>query len=431
MAYKYLPILSTMFPSPSSTINQDILAGINDGFYETYDWYQIQEETTRGTGVCDKNVDVRINHTVSSMIGQTKGDDFKKLSFNGYHELKLGNIFYFSDNYWTIVNLEAIKSPTSVCTVRRCNNVLRWQDDDGGIQSWACAIDYEIARAMDASSSSGLTVLKGMIKVYLQLNSETSKIQANQRFLFGNQNNFVAYRITGGGINNYSNINTTDNESYGLLTLVMEATEKDLDNDDLVNGIANANKYTYAITINPSSFSGIATSTITLVPTVKLNGEVVTRTVTWTSDTPTKATVNATKGVVTLIATGTATIRCALANNTSVYADTVITIASSAPSNTYSIRISPTTNNILLGANQTYTASLYTNGTLDTDTFTFAIDTTSTAPITCYDFTTVDTTKFNVENLAMSIGKPIVIKVTSVSHSTTTQLFSINLKGAF
>ena len=431
MAYKYLPILSVMYPSPTVTINQDIIAGINDGFYEGYDWYTVQEETTRGTGVCDKNVDVRINHTVSSMLGQTKGDDFKKLSFNGYHELNMGNIFYFSDNYWTIVNLEAIKSPTSVCTVRRCNNVLKWLDDDGGIQEWVCCIDYEIARAMDASSSSGLTVLKGMIKVFLQLNSETSKIQANQRFLFGNQNNFVAYRITGGGLNNYSNINTTDNESYGLLTLVMEATEKDLDNDDLVNGIANANKYTYAITINPSSFSGIATNTITLVPTVKLNGEVVTRTVTWTSDTPTKATVNATTGVVTLIATGTATIRCALANNTSVYADTVITIASSAPSNTYSIRISPTTNNILLGANQTYTANLYTNGILDTDTFTFTVDTTNAAPTSSYDFTVLDGTRFNVENIAMSIGKPLVIKAISVTHPTVTQLITILLKGAY
>ena len=132
-----------------------------------------------------------------------------------------------------------------------------------------------------------------------------------------------------------------------------------------------------------------------------------------------------------MVATGTAAIRCTLANNATVYKDTTITVASSTPTSTYSIRISPTTNDILLGDNQTYTAKLYTNGTLDTDTFTFAVDTTSTASESCYDFTTVDSTKFNIENLAMSIGKPLVIKATSVTHPTTTQLFTILLMGAY
>ena len=433
VAYKYLPILSDMFPSPTVTINQDIIAGINDGFYEGYDWYQIQEETTRGLGICDKNVDVRINHVVNTDIGTSKGDDFKKVSFNGYHSIQMGNLYYFSNNYWVVVNLEAIKSPTSTCTIRRCNNMIKWMNPDtGAIYSYPCAIDYEIARAKDnVSSSAGLVLLEGLIHVYLQLNAVSSTIQPNQRFLFGNTGLWTAYKVAGGGINNYQNVNTVDNTSYGLLTLIMNAAEKDLDNDDLTNGIANVNKYTYTISVNPSSFSGVATNTITLVPTVKLNDEVVSRTVTWSSASPKIATVNATTGVVTLVATGTAVIRCTLANNATVYKDTTITVASSTPTSTYSIRISPTTNDILLGDNQTYTVSLYTNGTLDTDTFTFAVDTTSTASESCYDFTTVDSTKFNIENLAMSIGKPLVIKATSVTHPTTTQLFTILLLGAY
>jgi len=75
-----------------------------------------------------------------------------------------------------------------------------------------------------------------------------------------------------------------------------------------------------------------------------------------------------TTGVVTLIATGTATIRCALANNT---------LCLRRHGYYYCIKCLPeylfysdisNYENILLGANQTYTANLYTNGILDTDT---------------------------------------------------------------
>jgi len=36
-------------------------------------------------------------------------------------------------------------------------------------------------------------------------------------------------------------------------------------------------------------------------------------------------------------------------------------------------------------------------------------------------FTVLDGTRFNVENIAMSIGKPLVIKAISVTHPTVTQ----------
>jgi hypothetical protein len=211
----------------------------------------------------------------------------------------------------------------------------------------------------------------------------------------------------------------------------MEFTAENSENDDFTNGIANADKYSYTITLNPSSFSGVVSNTITLVPTITLNGEVVTRTVTWSSATPAKATVGATTGLVTLIATGTSVITCTMANNSSVHASATITVAASAPADTYSVRISPATNSLYLLDTQTYTVNLYKNGTITADTFTFAVDATSTAPTSSYDFTALSGNTFNVENLAMSIGKPLVILATSVTSPTHTQLFSINLQGNY
>jgi len=78
---------------------------------------------------------------------------------------------------------------------------------------------------------------------------------------------------------NYNNLQTTSNTSYGTLELEMEFTAETPKTMISLTGIANADKYDYVITLNPSSFSGVVGNTITLIPTVKLNGEVVTRTV--------------------------------------------------------------------------------------------------------------------------------------------------------
>jgi len=432
MGYKYMPISSSIAPNPQATFIDDFNANVNDMFNVASDAWIIQEESTRGTGICDQDVNVRITKAATNLIGNQLGDDFKQLLFNGPHDVTRGSYFSFDSNIWVCVNTNNIKSISSTCTIRRCNNVLRWMDDSGGLQEWYCAIDYEIARAKDnISSSAGLVLLEGLIHVYLQLNDTTATLEANRRFLFGNPTNWVAYRITGGGVNSYQNLQTTDNTSYGLLTLIMNATEKDAQNDDFTNGIANANKYTYTITVSPSSFSGVKNATITLVPTVTLNGEVVSRNVIWSSDTPSKVSVDATTGLVTLLATGTAKIRCTLENNSTVYRDTTITVAGTAPADTFSIEIDPTDNSILVGDTETYTVNLYKNGTVTADTFTFAVDATSTAPVNCYDFTTIDGNNFSIENITMSIGKPVVILATSATSPTHTQLFTINLKGAY
>ena len=64
MAYKMLPVAASMFPSPQQTIVNDYLQNVNDMFYVAPNVFTVQEETTRGTGICDKNVDVRITKAV-------------------------------------------------------------------------------------------------------------------------------------------------------------------------------------------------------------------------------------------------------------------------------------------------------------------------------------------------------------------------------
>ncbi len=436
MTYKYTPISALLYPTPKQTFVDDFIQNVDENFYTSSDWWTIQEETTRGLGVCDKSIDVRINHLVDPSVGVNLDDDFKKLLFNGVKTVTVGSYWFFDNNYWITINTGNIKSLSSTCSIRRCNNMLRWLASDGSIYSYPCSIGYKITGAKDLRSrSEALPLIQGQVVVLVQHNSISSTIQPNQRFLFGNPGNWAAYRVSGGGIKNYENLQTATNTSYGILELDMEASFEDTQNDDITNGIANVDKYAYAITVAPTAFSGIVTNpltTITLVPTITLNGEVVTRTVTWTSGTPTKATVGATTGLVTLVAVGTSTIRCALANNATVYKDVVITVASSPPVDTYSFGISPTTNYILLYGNETYTVLLYKNGVDQSATFTFTVDVTNEAPESSYEFNALAGEKtFKVQSLAMSLGAPLIISAVSVTTPTHTQLFTILLKGAF
>ena len=51
----------------------------------------------------------------------------------------------------------------------------------------------------------------------------------------------------GGGLKNYNNLQTSDNLSSGLLELDMETNFVNPDTDDVVNGIADVNQFTYTI----------------------------------------------------------------------------------------------------------------------------------------------------------------------------------------
>jgi len=431
-----MPVSASMYPSPKETYVDDFIENLNTEFSVASDVWDIYEETTRGLGVCDKVVSARINHLIDSTIGTSLGDDYKKLLFNGVKSISMGDYFYFDTNYWVVINTETIKSISSTCSIRRCNNTLRWMNSNGAIYSYPCVVDYKIMGSKDLRSrSESLPLIQGSIIITTQHNAITSTIQPNQRFLFGNINNWVAYRVSGGGVGNYQNLQTITNTSYGKLELLMEASFDDDQNDDVTNGIANVDKNVYVITVAPTAFSGVATDTITLVPTITLNGEVVTRTVTWTvtwtSGNLANTTVNATTGLVTLVKTGVSTIRCALANNATVYKNVVITVAGTTPAPTYSVSISPTTNYILLNGETTYTVHLFTNGVSGAETFIFTVDATSTAPTSKYVFTSLTGNTFKVKNLAMSLGAPLIISAVSVTTPTHTQLFTILLKGVY
>jgi len=242
MAYKYYTVyMDNLSNSPKTDYHAETQAIVDDQFYNSSDWYTIEEEISFASGTYS-NLDVRINHVVNTTTGANQGDDWKKLLFKDITKsVRIGALFIFDSNYWVTINTGNLSNLTSTCTVRRCNNTLRWIDANAVRQSLPCILDYAITENRDYSTGGSKVVSpSGLLRIVVQLNSITNLIAPNDRFLFGNEDNWTSYKVQGGGIHNFNNPETETMSSTGLLTLTASVVQTNMDSDDLTDGYANA-----------------------------------------------------------------------------------------------------------------------------------------------------------------------------------------------
>jgi hypothetical protein len=402
---------------------------IYDQFYNSSDWWTIQEETYFSSGVF-KDIDVRITGVISNETGSTPTDDFKKLLFRDIdHLTALGWFYWFDDNFWIVVNTERTKTLNASCTVKRCNNVLRWIDELGGKYSVPFTLaDYLIRENRNYSTSgSALVNPSGIIEIATQFNDKTNKIKANQRFLFGNPTNWTSYRVQGGGVNNLNLLKTEDNMSAGLIKFSLAVDYSNLQDDDLVNGYANLLQNIYSILVlNGNTITGLVGNTNQINTQVLRNSIVVSRDLIYTSSDTSIVTVSDT-GLISFVSAGSTIIRVQLLNNIDVYTD--ITIVSSAvPVNDYDILISPNVNYVLLNQTTSFITSLILNNVVVPTTFTFTL-TPNTVPSANYTYSVVDGDTFSIQNKIMFLTDSLdVLADDGAGHTKT---FSILLRGGW
>jgi hypothetical protein len=243
MTYKYfLSGSPTTFYSPSQSWIQNFNVLLDSDFYNSSDIFTIKEETYFSSGSF-QNVDVRINTSVEPNTGEKLGDDFKTLLFKSSHSpITIGQKFYFDNNYFLVMNTSSIKSLVNTAIVRRCNNILRWCDLNGNIFYEHAVIDYK-PTTPDNRNRTDPIIPMGTIHVYSQLNNNTRNIREDQRFLFGNTQQWVCYRVYGGGLINFNNLQTTTNTSAKILELGMGKNYVNETDDNLILGIADYYKY--------------------------------------------------------------------------------------------------------------------------------------------------------------------------------------------
>ena len=426
MPYKY-------FISSSPIMSQGVGADWKNDFNNNLDYnlslasdyYTIQEEATFASGSLS-NVGVRITTATDPATNEKLGDDFKTILTNSTHAaLTLGQKFYFDTNYWIVYNSASLKSLVNSAIVRRCNNVLRWIDDNGMLHTEPCAIPPEIRQSNDTSGIINPVTPGGFIYIYAQANNISRKIKANQRFLFGNTDNWIVYKVIGNGVRNFLNDQTFDNNSCQLLELILERNYLNEDTDDLVNGVANYYSSAYSLSVIPTSITGNIGDTFQITPTLTRNGDPITKPISYSTSASPIATVSG-SGLVTLITNGSCIITGCMTNNTSASAVIPVTVSASAISN-YEVRVSPDLDYILEGETKTYDVRLYLDGVVQADTFTFIIN-DANVPLDKYTLTSPNGNTFVLTNNAYYLDYPLVISCTSGTHN---RLLSISLRGAW
>jgi hypothetical protein len=253
-------------------------------------------------------------------------------------------------------------------------------------------------------------------------------IKENQRFLIGNANNWKVWKIPGGGINNFNNLETTNNMSVGLLRITMVRNFINYHSDDLVNGIADALQSVYTVKINENLVYGNIGHTAQLNYSVYLNDSMVDREVTWATDNSAIATVNAASGVVTFNGIGNCHIICKLKSNETILDNCDVRVVSYGV-NDYQIRITPEENFVLEGDTKAFGAYVFSNGVQIVSPMTFTVDSSDgVVPTENYVLTTIDGNHFSIQNKKMYLSKDLVINCVA---SQTNRKYGIMLKGAW
>jgi hypothetical protein len=423
-SYKFVPVMNPNTPKQDFT--DDVQANIDERFYEATDVYTIEEETALASGIY-KEVDVRVHNVINAGAGANIEVDYKKITFkNINHPVDMGKMYRFDNNYWVSINVDKIKSLVQTVLVKRCNNVLRWMDLQGVLHAVPCSIGYAIMYNRDYSTAgSALVTPSGVVETTMQLNADSNTIRPNQRFLLGNSANWVAYRLEGGGINNFNNQETFVNNPQGILKLTLATDYVNLDTDDTVNGLANTKDNIYAVTMNQTAISGSVGQSVQIEAVVTLNGNTVSRPVVWSTSNSAYATVSST-GLVTFVATGTAIITCTLFGNALVYDTCTAQTVGSAVDN-YQLIISPISNTILEGATQNWTAYLYKNGVVQADVVTFSL-TPNSVPSVNYFYNVTGDNSFSIMNIKRFLSDTLKVTATSGAYS---DVINISLRGAW
>lgn len=400
---------------------------LNEQFYNSANWWTILEEIAIGSQTYEE-VDVRISHVINAETGLKLGDDWKTVYFKDLsHASDLGKYYIFDDNTWLVTNIEAIKNIAATCTIRRCNNTLRWIDEStGAYYEEPCVIEYLVKEPRDyATQGSPFMTPGGFLHIETQLNERTSTIKENQRFLFGNSLHWTCYKIIGTGVNDFRNTETYDNNSANILTLDLIANFLNRETDDIINGIADVYTNVYSVILDRETLSGSATDEIQLSVEVLYNGDSVIRDMEWESSDTTIATVDE-NGLVTLQANGTCTITVSIVNNPAE--DSCVITVSDSPSANNVIQISPMTNYILEGNSRTYSVYLYIDGVQQADAFTITCN-GNDVPSTSYTFTQDDDNTFTITNILRDVESYLTVQC--ITGILTPKEYNIYLRGAW
>ena len=412
--------------NPTKAYYDDFVAISNQTFDNAPNvkYNEIEYEVHYGTRDFKPIPMVRVEPVVNYNTGVQVGDDFQVFIFTpDFPEPYYGMKFKWGKNYYLVINVDKGSGLSTSAEVRRCNNTLRFFDENGNKIYEPCILD-QVLRFTNNNDT--MTIVTGKAEQYIwcQRNSRTIKIKPNDRFLFGVPEQRIGFRVYAGGFGNSLNTITGDDSSPTLTQFYVEEYEMNYQTDDIENGFANAERFEYSIDISENNTHYDVGATADLNATVYRGKEVVDEKVCWCSSNDEIATVE--DGKLTALAPGEVTLSAIMVDNKHVFGSMTVTVLESSAEPNYSILINPDIDYVLEKEELVVTATVYKNG-IAQDYPIEIVDISEDVPRTNYKITVQDNT-FTIINKKKYLVNPIKVRC---SYNDVSEEFEFTLRGLY
>ena len=414
---------------PKDSYINDFSAIMAQGFDNAANIYynEIEFELEYGSNSFIRIPEIRVDSVAdynTSML--VNSDEYKIFIFKpDFPTPTYGMKFRWGEDYWLVINTDNEKNMAVSCEVRRCNNVLRFFDENGNKIYEPCIMDTTL-RFTNNIDTPPITTGKEERKIWCQRNSRTTQIRPNDKFLFGAPNQRYALRLYAGGMKNELNTRTMDDTSPTLTEFYLQHYQINPEYDDLVGGFANAYMNNFSISVDNILNTIELFQSGNFTATVTKNGNVIEKNVLWTSSNPEIITIND-SGEYHTLSEGSATITVYMTDNENITKSFTVDVVEQPVSDEYIIDISPDQYYVLQNKELTYSCYLYKNGEQLNDEFMF-LDNTVDVPKTKYNIEVIDSNHFKVKNKGMYMAHPLIIKCTSGEYTKNVE---ISLRGLY
>lgn len=369
---------------------------------------------------------VRVEPVVNYNTGIQVGDDFQVFIFTpDFPEPYYGMKFKWGRNYYLVINIDKGSGLSTSAEVRRCNNTLRFFDENGNKIYEPCILD-QVLRFTNNNDT--MTIVTGKAEQYIwcQRNSRTVKLKPNDRFLFGVPEQRIGFRLYAGGFGNSLNTITGDDNSPTLTQFYVEEYEINYQEDDIENGFANAERFNYSIDISENSSYLNVGSTATLNAVVYRGKEIVDKEVVWKSLNEEIATIDGSQ--LTGLTPGEVTLVVQMADNENVRGEIVMNILNDQSEDNYDILINPDIDYVLEKEEITLTALLYKNGIAQSSSLDI-VDVSTNVPKDNYSIV-VDGNSFTIKNKSKYLKGKVKVQC-SYSDENIERTFEFTLRGLY
>ena len=278
---------------------------------------------------------VRLDTPYELKLKTSISNNFRKVIFkdNSISTL-IGDMYKFNDSYWICTDGGTIESPTSSCIIERCSNTLKFYDKNSILYEIPCIVTKG---SIGLDEQKIISTLDSEIAIQISNTSITRQIKIND-----------VYKI---GLRNYSVNDINDITINGLLLMKMVYSEVSQQIPTFTLEILNGD----SIQVNEND-------PLTINAQVKIDGIIVSTVpnLIFSSNDITKATINSSTGVVTILDVGNVVFSCKLENDLSVMDDINVEIVE-VPIDNKTVEISGSTS-IIKTYTKEYLALFKNNG---------------------------------------------------------------------